>query len=146
MSNPYLISDIESLVKKQLRRPLVTDEAISLWLQIWWSKKYERPLKDPLLLEYTLEELIYEFFISQEYEVVQKEKAELEAEQKEKEKMDQANAWADELEAQMEAQMAQTAPPLTDPEESSEPEVSQEEWMASEEADGLYGQDLELKY
>ena len=28
----------------------------------WWSKEYSRPLKDPLLLSYTLEELLYEFY------------------------------------------------------------------------------------
>lgn len=27
----------------------------------WWSQVYNRPLKDPVLLSYTLEELIYEY-------------------------------------------------------------------------------------
>jgi methyl coenzyme M reductase gamma subunit len=31
------------------------------WLQRWWCKKYNRPRKDPLLNEYTLEELMIEF-------------------------------------------------------------------------------------
>ena len=31
------------------------------WLQIWWCKKFNRPRKDPLLLEYTIEELFVEF-------------------------------------------------------------------------------------
>lgn len=33
----------------------------SEWLQRWWCKKYNRPRKDPLLLEYTLEELMIEY-------------------------------------------------------------------------------------
>lgn len=31
------------------------------WLQRWWCKKYNRPRKDPLLAEYTLEELMLEY-------------------------------------------------------------------------------------
>lgn len=32
-------------------------------LQWWWCKQYRRPLKDPLLQEYTLEELQVEYFM-----------------------------------------------------------------------------------
>jgi hypothetical protein len=35
------------------------------WLQRWWCKKYERPSKDPLLAEYTYEELFVEFMEDQ---------------------------------------------------------------------------------
>lgn len=28
----------------------------------WWSRTYNRPLKDPLLLSYTFEELLYEYY------------------------------------------------------------------------------------
>lgn len=31
------------------------------WLQRWWCQKYNRPRKDPLLYEYTLEELMIEY-------------------------------------------------------------------------------------
>lgn len=31
------------------------------WLERWWCKKYQRPSKDPLLQEYTKEELFIEF-------------------------------------------------------------------------------------
>lgn len=37
-------------------------ERLVLFLRSWWSRTYNRPLKDPLLLTYTLEELLYEFF------------------------------------------------------------------------------------
>lgn len=33
----------------------------SEWLQRWWCKKYNRPRKDPLLDEYTPEELMIEY-------------------------------------------------------------------------------------
>lgn len=32
-------------------------------LKFWWCKKYNRPLKDPLLQTYTLEELQIEYFM-----------------------------------------------------------------------------------
>jgi hypothetical protein len=28
----------------------------------WWSKTYKRPLKDPILLSYTFEELLFEYY------------------------------------------------------------------------------------
>lgn len=28
----------------------------------WWSKTYKRPLKDPVLLSYTFEELLFEYY------------------------------------------------------------------------------------
>jgi hypothetical protein len=123
------INEIENLVKFQLRRPLVEEEAVSLWLQVWWSKKYERPLKDPLLLEYTLEELMYEFFVSQEYEVVQKEKEDEKQAKIDKEKYDQGLAWAEEMEKQA--------------------MQSQQQWMEKEEASSEMftpPEDLELNF
>lgn len=32
-------------------------------LEIWWSVKFNRPLKDPLLKEYNLYELLYEYLV-----------------------------------------------------------------------------------
>lgn len=35
-----------------------------IWsLKKWWSKRYSRPLKDPLLESYDLSELLFEFFL-----------------------------------------------------------------------------------
>jgi hypothetical protein len=34
---------------------------MELYLRSWWSKTYNRPLKDPLLNEYTILELLYEY-------------------------------------------------------------------------------------
>lgn len=33
------------------------------WLQVWWCKKFNRPMKDPLLQSYTLEEIQVEYFM-----------------------------------------------------------------------------------
>lgn len=41
---------------------LKVDDAF-LWYATWWSEKYNRPLKDPLLQSYSIEELIYEYCV-----------------------------------------------------------------------------------
>ena len=85
-------------------------------LQSWWSNHYERPLKDPVLQSYTLEELLYEY-----HDKVERRKAEEEHTEKEADRIEeggiQANLdWAEleerkELEAlkQKEAEEAQRA-------------------------------------
>lgn len=35
---------------------------MTLFLKSWWCTTYNRPLKDPVLESYTLEELLYEFY------------------------------------------------------------------------------------
>jgi hypothetical protein len=35
--------------------------SLELFLRSWWSKTYNRPLKDPLLEQYSIYELIYEY-------------------------------------------------------------------------------------
>jgi hypothetical protein len=37
------------------------EDGIELSLRSWWSKTYNRPLKDPLLDTYTIYELLYEY-------------------------------------------------------------------------------------
>lgn len=38
------------------------DDALFKYLMVWWCNYYKKPKKDPLLLEYTLEELLLEYF------------------------------------------------------------------------------------
>ena len=42
-------------------RNLNTDSEVEAFLKSWWSRTYNRPLKDPLLQEYTIYELFYEY-------------------------------------------------------------------------------------
>ncbi len=43
-----------------------------IWsLRIWWCKYYKRPLKDPLLESYDINELLFEFFLLSEVDEVQ---------------------------------------------------------------------------
>ena len=56
-----VVESIRRLAAHNARAPLDTEEQVLLFLQSWWSRTYNRPLKDPLLHSYTMEELIYEF-------------------------------------------------------------------------------------
>lgn len=38
-----------------------SEEALRRQLELWWCIKYSRPFKDPLLKDYTTQELIYEY-------------------------------------------------------------------------------------
>ena len=69
-----------------------------MFFQSWWSRTYNRPLKDPILLSYTLEELIYEFYDRIERQEAAKERLEEEDVKIELDK-DQANLdWAEQEE------------------------------------------------
>lgn len=96
-----------------------------LFLTSWWSEFYKRPLKDPLLGEYTLEELAYEY-----YNHIERRKADSEAIQAENDKIEEAKEaeaekWADDMEKEEaeEATKATAAPsdPRQDP--------SNKKWM-----------------
>lgn len=98
-----------------------------LFLQSWWSRLYNRPLLDPLLQTYTLEQLLYEFYDRTEREAARqerikdteiaqeenKEKADLDwAEKMEKEELALMKAKADALAA---AEAKKAEDPTKDP-------------------------------
>jgi len=68
----------------------------------WWSRVYERPLKDPLLQSYTFYELVYEYFDRVERDKrtkTKEEEDEEECDRMEEEERDAVELWADEEEA-----------------------------------------------
>lgn len=67
-------------------------------MQSWWSRVYNRPLKDPLLLSYTLEELLYEFYDRIEREKAQEERTSSENDKIEEVKEKEALDWAEQEE------------------------------------------------
>lgn len=69
-----------------------------LFLQSWWSKTYNRPLKDPLLLSYTLEELLYEFYDRVERKLAEEERVNQENDKIEEDKEKAVLDWAEEEE------------------------------------------------
>lgn len=66
-----------------------------MFLQSWWSRTYNRPLKDPILLSYTLEELLYEFYDRIERRAAEEERLELEDDKIEEEKEQADLDWAE---------------------------------------------------
>jgi hypothetical protein len=89
-----LISSIEALAKYNARAPLNTEEHLTLFLKSWWSKTYNRPLKDPLLDSYSLEELLYEFFDKIERAKAAEEQIEQQNDKIEEKKEQEVLDWA----------------------------------------------------
>jgi len=88
---------------------------MTLFLQSWWSRTYNRPLKDPLLLSYTFEELLYEF-----YDKIEREKAAQEATEQETDKIEEAKEqseqdWAEQEEKRELAELAKQNGSKPDP-------------------------------
>lgn len=84
-----------------------------LFLQSWWSRTYNRPLKDPLLQSYTLEELLYEFYDRIERAKAEQERLEQEDVKIEEQQDKAAEDWAEKMEreereAEMRAQAAKS--------------------------------------
>ena len=57
-----VVECIRAIAAYNARADLTTERQMTLFLKSWWSNLYNRPLKDPLLESYTLEELLYEFY------------------------------------------------------------------------------------
>lgn len=90
-----------------------------LFLKSWWSNLYNRPLKDPLLESYTLEELLYEFYDKMERQKADSERVIKEADKMEEVKEKEVLDWAEEEERKELAELQKAASnsnPAQDPE------------------------------
>lgn len=111
----------------------------------WWSKKYGRPMKDPLLLSYTMEELLVEYFTHLEQEAAIDRYAQEEHDKIEDSKYDNALDWAEQEEKkEMEA--------LASQKEVEKQKKADEEWMAKQVAKDKeqfgddFGDDASIKF
>lgn len=110
----------------------------------WWSEKYNRPLKDPILLSYSIEELAYEYYLSMERRAAEVANIEAENDKIEEAKVDAAEKWADKMEAEEDEDEAAPADPALDP--------ANQEWMQKEieknkqELGEDFGEDLNLDF
>jgi len=95
---PSIAEAIRELAAKNARAELVDEGQLSLFLKSWWSKTYNRPLKDPLLQTYTLEELLYEFYDKIERRAAEVERAEAEEAMQEDNKEKVNLDWAEQME------------------------------------------------
>lgn len=71
---------------------------MELFLRSWWSKTYNRPLKDPLLETYTVYELMYEYFDKVERKNAIEKAIEQESDKIEEAKLDETLNWIEQEE------------------------------------------------
>ena len=113
-------------------------------MQSWWSKIYNRPLKDPLLQTYTLEELLYEFYDKIERNLAEGERKNKEEVQVEEAKEQEVLDWIDEEERKEAENTKKPLDPTKDPENIK--------WMeeqikaAKAQFGDDFGEDLELNF
>lgn len=125
-----------------------------LFLKSWWSRLYNRPLKDPLLSEYTLEDLLYEFYdrVERRASEQEREKAEEIKEEADKEKVDLD--WAERMEKEELEQMKAKAKTTMKKEAPADPTKDPEnvKWMEEqmrlnkEQFGETFGEDVELSF
>ena len=124
-------------------------------MAIWWCEHYNRPLKDPMLQEYSLEDLIYERFIVMERAAYIKEMEEEETDRIEEEKLQEDDDWADQMETMLGNQEAKKQPePKKEPKEEYDPTKDPEniKWMEQEmEANKSFfgddfGEDIDINF
>ena len=145
-----LIDQIKSIAAANARADLSDEKQLTLFLQSWWSKTYNRPLKDPLLLSYSLEELLYEFYDKIERKKAEEERMNSENDKIEADKEKEVLDWAEEeerkeLEAlKKEAENKQNADPTKDPDNVA--------WMEKQLEEGRkrfgdsFGEDIEENF
>lgn len=114
-----------------------------LFLQSWWSRTYNRPLKDPLLLSYTTEELLYEFYDRIERSKAEEERLEQEDVKIEEEKDKVNEDWAEKMEREeREAELRNSAAKSSEPIQDPTKDPANVAWMEKqiEEAKAIYGE------
>lgn len=97
LSKLSAIEAIEKIAAYDARHT-TSDEGMLLFLQSWWSRTYNRPLKDPLLQSYTLHELLYEFHDKQQRKLAAEVSFEEEADKIEEAKEQETLDWVEEEE------------------------------------------------
>lgn len=149
-SSESVIEQIKKIAAYNARAPLDTEEHLLLFLQSWWSRLYNRPLKDPLLLEYSLEELVYEFYDRIERTKADQERLEQDDVKMEEDK-DKANEdWAEKMEreereATLREEAKSNSEPIADP--TKDPEnvkwMEQQMQVAKTQFGDSFGEDIE---
>lgn len=90
--------DAVKIIAAHNARHLETDSEVEAFLKSWWSRTYNRPLKDPLLQEYTIYELFYEYHDREERALAAQENIELFTDKIETEEEQETLNWIEEEE------------------------------------------------
>lgn len=107
-----------------------------LALRSWWARKYNKPLKDPVLQTYTFEDLLYEFHDSKEREAARLQSSSENSDKIEQDRLQESLDWAEQEELRelerFKAQQAKAAKAAEEkPAESGiyVPSPEDQEWM-----------------
>lgn len=148
-NEPTIVECIKSIAAYNARADLTTEHQMTLFLKSWWSSTYNRPLKDPLLESYTLEELLYEFYDKMERQKAAEERSIKEADKMEEAKEKEVLDWAEQEEKKELDEMRRVAEQaINDP--TKDPENIK--WMreqlekAKQEHGDSFGEDIEEEF
>jgi hypothetical protein len=143
---------VKAIAAKNARAPLDSEESLLLFLRSWWSRTYNRPLKDPLLETYSLEDLLYEFHDKIERADAEEEMRNLETDKIEEEKAKANEDWAEQEERkeleELKKKKEQETQPVTDP----RLDPDNQKWMQEEidkakaELGEDFGKDLNINF
>lgn len=128
------------------RASLSDDGQLRLFLESWWSKTYNRPLKDPLLQTYTLEELVYEFYDKVERNLAEEERAKAEEVSEEVGKEKEVLDWIDEEERKDAKKPDAPTPPDPTKDPANVKWMEEQIKLAKEQLGDDFGDDLELNF
>jgi hypothetical protein len=138
------IEAIQLIAAANARADLSDDNQLLLFLMSWWSKTYNRPLKDPILLSYTVEELLYEFYDRLERKNAEEERSKQESDKIEEDKEKEALDWAEQeekKELEKEGKVSSPSDPTKDPDNIK---WMQEQLEKAKQAYGeSFGEDIE---
>lgn len=118
-----VVDAIRAIAAYNARADLTTEHQMALFLRSWWSSIYNRPLKDPLLDSYSLEELLYEFYDKMERQKAAEERVAQDADKMEAAKEKEVHDWAEaeekkeleEMQRAADAQVKKSQDPTKDP-------------------------------
>lgn len=136
------IEAIQKIARDNAFSDLNTERQLILFLKSWWSRTYNRPLKDPLLLSYTLEELLYEMFDRVERTKAYEEQLE-QIDVKMEEDKDRADEdWAEKMEREEREADLRNAAKSSEPKSDPTKDPANVAWMEKQlqEAKALYGE------
>lgn len=144
-SGSSVVDEIKAIAAYNARANLDSEKQLTLYLQSWWSRTYNKPLKDPILLSYTLEELLYEFYDKIERRAAEEERAESESVKIEEDKEQGVLDWA-ELEEKKELDALKARAAIEATKVTNDPTLDPDnvQWMEKQlaEAKSLYGENF----
>jgi hypothetical protein len=114
------------------------EDGLESYLRSWWSVTYSRPLKDPLLAEYTLYDLLYEYHDKNERLRAAELTLEAETDKIEEAQTEETESWIEEEERKE-----------REAEEAAAAKKAEDAWMLAElkkEHGDDFGEDVNISF